>query len=650
MTRNIVAAITTVIFCTAWVNAQTLFTYGNKAVSQQEFIRAFEKNPADGDHKKALEDYLPLFINYKLKVQDALDKKLDTLSSQKSELDNYRSQLVENYINTRANTNALVKEAFARSQKDILLGHLFIGFTVADSLSVKNAHNQAALAKKELDGKQDFAAVVNKYSTDEANKASGGRAGWITVFSVPYPFETIIYELAPGGYSQVIRSNNGYHIFKKIAERPAVGTVKIAQILLVNADAGNKVNDAANQKLADSLYNLLQKGAKFEELANEFSNDRTSYSNGGVLPEFGVGTYSGAFEEAAFSLQKKGDITKPFATEYGIHILQLIEKKPVGNDDTNPEFSAAITEKVSATGRSQAARTAFLKTQMQDLKLKPAVINQAELFRFTDSLLAAASVAGNAVNAKTVVCTIGSKSITAADWVNYVKTARYIQPNESKPYPDLLQAFYLSKTEEYLFKNIELVDPTITKQLQEFRDANLLFEAMEKNVWNKAAADTTGLQQWYNKNKAKYHWGKSAVAVLITATDSALLPEVIADIKANPAGWHAIAAKYTIGIYADSNRYEYAQLPAAENEIKEGLVTSPAKNDLDGSYSFAVVLKLLPTGEQRSFDDARGFIINDYQLFLEEKWINQLKKKYPVKINLPVWNKLAALPAPNTSK
>lgn len=622
--------------------AQTLFTYGNKAVSQQEFIKAFEKNPSPGNRQQAMKDYLPLFINYKLKVQDALDKKMDTLPGQRTELENYHSQLVENYIGNKANTSQLVKEAFDRSQEDILLGHLFIGFNAADSLSVKHASDLAQQAKAALDAKQDFAQVVRTYSTDESNKATGGRVGWITVFSVPYPFETIIYNLPAGGYSQVVKSNSGFHIFKKIQERPAAGTVKIAQIMLVNADTANKANDLKNKLLADSIYSMLQKGASFDSLANEYSNDRTSYDIGGVLPEFGVGTYSGLFEDMAFGLKTKGEITKPFATEYGWHILKLLEKKPVGKKIDDADINTLLTQKVNASGRSLAAKNVYLRSQQVSLKFKAAPVSEKELFRFTDSALSANNTKGLTVTNTTSLYSFGSSIVTAADWVQFVKTSRFAPGGESKTYAELLPAFQLASTEKYLEKHIESIEPSLTSQLKEFRDANLLFEAMEKNVWNKASADTAGLKDWYKDHKEKYLWNESAAAAMITCTDSAVVDEVYARFVKDPFAWHQITESYSSSVFADSSRFELSQLPAVNGPLQPGTVTPLVKNEVDGSYSFACIFKILPGKEQRSFEDASGFVINDYQLVLEERWIASLKKKYPVKVNEANWSKLLA--------
>ena len=631
------------ILCAITAPAQTLFTYGTKAVSQAEFIRAFEKNPEPGSRKKALENYLPLFINYKLKVQDALDKKMDTLPNQQAELENYRLQLVDNFINTKANTKALVNEAFERSQKDILLGHLFIGFNPNDSNSIKQAASQAAKSKAALEAKEDFASVVNQYSTDDAIKASGGKAGWITVFSIPYTYESAVYELPVSGYSAIYKSTSGFHIFKKIQERPAQGKVKVAQIMLVNTEPGNQVNEEKNKRLADSVYGALQNHTNFDSLAMEFSNDRTSYDNGGLLPEFGVGSYDASFEEQAFNLKTKGEISKPFKTAYGWHILKLIDKTPVSKTIEDADQNNLLSEKVMSSGRAESAKNVYLQSQLPKLGFKPATFNEKDLWQFTDSSITSGNVKGQKLTGKTVLFSFANTPVTADEWLQYVKTIKLSPGGETKAYPDLLKAFILVEEQNYLHKNIQKIDPAFDLQFKEFKDANLLFEAMDKNVWNKASSDTAGLSAYYKNNRGKYRWGASANAVLITCTDSTIVDEVRDFVKKEPLQWRQLQEKYTENVIADSGRYELAQLPISNtNNLEKGTVTTPVKNDLDRSQTFACILDLLPANGERSFEDARGFVINDYQQVLESQWLAVLKKKYPVKVNKTVWDKLLA--------
>jgi peptidyl-prolyl cis-trans isomerase SurA len=107
----------------------------------------------------------------------------------------------------------------------------------------------------------------------------------------------------------------------------------------------------------------------------------------------------------------------------------------------------------------------------------------------------------------------------------------------------------------------------------------------------------------------------------------------IAELKKGK-NWREIMNENPASVQADSGRFELGQIPVVERTaFSEGLITLPVINKNDGTTVFAKIIKLYPGGQQRNFEEARGNVINDYQAYLEQKWITQLKKKYPVKVN-----------------
>lgn len=637
--KKILLSLAVVAFTAGTSYSQTLFSYGAKQVSKAEFLRAFEKNPDSGSRKSALEKYLPLYINYKLKVQDAYDKKLDTLPAQQDELENYRRQLRENFLLEKADVNVLVREALVRSQRDILLGDLFLPFDINDSASIRRAEMQATQAYSALQKGEDFGAVVNRYSQDADAKQQGGELGWITAFTLPYPYETAIYNLANGGYSRPVKGGTGYHIFKRISDRPAAGKSKVAQILLSVLDKNDTAAVAATQKQALQIAAMLKTGSSFDSLAQQYSNDRTSYHNGGQLPEFGVGTYAPAFENVAFSLKNKGDFSAPFQTEYGWHILKLLSKTPVPADSTDAEFMAELKQKVLNSGRITTARQEYIKSRFASMGFKQLLTNKKSLWQYCDSALKN-KPATIAVKSSTPVFSFGTQKYTANDFTKYLQSS-YLQSGMAPAkYESLLQNFINQSGEIYLLMHLDQ-EPAMAALIQDFKDANLLFESMDRNVWSKASADSVGLAAYYKQHKDRYQWGPSAKALMVTALDSAAMLAMRQTLQTHPEGWRTVAAKYPEQLIADSGRFELGQLSLNGNEhFSKGQLTPPSQNKADGSYSFAYIFSPMPDKEQRSFEEARGFVINDYQQVLEEKWLNQLKKKYPVKLNQAVWQQV----------
>ena len=614
---------------------QTLFTYGNKPVSKKAFLAAFSKNPPKAsERRKALDEYLGLYINYKLKVQAGYDEQLDKQSTFEQESKNFRKQVADNVINEEVGIKRLTQEAVERLQKDIHVAQVFIelpkeGDTTEASKKIKEAY--AALQS----GKS-FAQVAEQFSTDEATKKAKGDIGFVTCFTLGYNFENEIFALKPNTYSKPFKSSFGYHIFKNIGERPALGKRKIAHIL-VAAPPGFDASKPNNyQRLADSIYQLIKGGASFDKMASQFSNDYKTANIGGVVGEIGVGEYDSLYESKVFALQNVDDISKPFATPYGYHIIKLIEKKPVEKNVNDANFIAAIKLKIEKDERLAQSRKRQISKWLQITKYKPSLYDTKAFKQYTDSNLQGKITNGiKNIGDTTVLFSFEKKKVYASDWAVYA-TKNLTQT--ALDYSAALKEFVNFKCTEYYTENLELYSETMKEQCQEFDDANLLFAAMDKHVWTKAGEDIDGLKTYYNAHKEKYQWQPS-VSVLIISSKTKEVATALADqVKKDPQNWHSLAESYGTDVNADSGRYEITQLPIKQAiETKEGFTSTPEKNSNEDAYTFIYILKVHSQKEQRTFADAKGMVINDYQQVLEKEWIASLKKKYPVTVNQGVW-------------
>jgi peptidyl-prolyl cis-trans isomerase SurA len=619
--------------------AQTLFTYGNNVVTKSEFVRAFNKNPTvTTDRKSALKEYLDLYVNFKLKVKAAYDSRLHEDPTQLAELSNFRQQIADNIINEEARVSDLVTEAFYRSQKDIHLAQVFIEVPAkGDTL---DAYKKIQAAYQELKTGKDFGKVSAEFSSDAYTKQSEGDLGFITVFTLPYEFETVAYSTKPNTFSIPFKTKLGYHIFKNIGERKPLGSRRVAQILIAVPPNGSEVEKAAAARKADSVYSLAKSGKSFAELARTVSNDMSSANSDGLLTEFGIGVYNPEFEKVAFELKTPGELSKPFATTYGFHILKLVQAIPAGIDITNVETLAALQEKVQKDDRLALAKKSMIDKQISLIKYRPAPFDQSELWRFTDSAVNGKSTAGLKLNGKTLLFSYASQKLTASDWCNYVRTVRGSSvENSGKNYSDLMKDYIKETAADYYKNHLDDYSPEFKKQVQEFKEANLLFGIMDVNVWGKANVDTNGLKAYYNQHKNKYTWSLSADALIVTCTNDSIVSELQERLKQTPEDWRSIVDGYASQVTADSGRYELGQLPVVDRtNFQPGLATAPVKNQTDNSVTFNYIFNLHNQQEPRNFEDAKGMVISDYQQVLEDKWIAELKKKYPVKVNMAVFN------------
>jgi peptidyl-prolyl cis-trans isomerase SurA len=631
--------------CGSMAHGQTLFTYGNNAVSKDEFLKAYNKNKTENaDKEKALREYLDLYSKFKLKVKAAHDMRIDTLPQLKNDLQNFRTQVEESYMNNENAMGQLVNEAMAHARKDLHTMHFFVAAddkipadTVKAAAAAKEIYNRLMTGEKDYD--KIAADLSAKYSPVKLSDI-----GYITAFTIPYEYEKIIFSTSPGGTAKPYRSKKGWHIFKVLDERLNPGKWRTAQILLAISPGDNESNNFKEQhQKADSIYQLLKQGADFSELAKKFSNDKITYMAGGEMQEFTSGRFEQDFEKEVFKLKKDGDISKPFLTSYGFHIVKRLSVKPMPDDNSDAAFQYEIKQRVLQDSRVNAAKELFTQQVLSKVQYKrEAAVKDAELFKYADSISLNPLVwtsKKTPVDAKTIF-SFGKSNLTGAQWLDFVKeykTNPELYKNEDNP--ALLRKFITLKSTEYYRNHLEDYSTEFNSQLEEFKEGNLLFEVMERRVWSKAAADTKGLQQYYADYKIKYKWGTSADVIVFSASNKKAADDAYAALQ-NGKAWRKIADENSNTIQADSGRYELAQIAIDEKYQKEGGVTPVQVNATDGSAGFIKVLALHAGGQQRSFEEAKGLVINDYQNLLEEKWIDELKKKYPVKINEQVFQTL----------
>jgi peptidyl-prolyl cis-trans isomerase SurA len=643
MTKKIYLFLLSSCLLNGIVNAQTLFTYGNNQVSKQEFLRAYNKNKtAVTDKQQALKDYLELYGKFKLKVQAAKEMKLDTLQQLNYDLQNFRTQVEEGYLNDDKGIDALLDEAIARSQKDIHLLHFYVALSnkmpAADTVK---AHKAMEEVREELiKGKTDYDELVNEI-TAEFLPIKGSDLGFITALQIPYTFENIAYSLKPGGVSKVIRTKTGLHIFKNEEEKPSAGRWKVAQILLAIPPEVDGVTLKKAEKLADSIYNTLKAGADFAETAKRLSDDKLTYMIGGEMPEFGTGKFDLPFEKAIFSLKNDGDITKPIFTRYGFHIVKRLQQKPtpIGRSDDN--FVYTLKQQLLQDARVEIPKANFTKQVLVKTGFKKnTAIKENDLFAFADSVSENKIVGNYPINKKTIF-SFAKLNVIGSDWLNFVKDYKLNNDVYKGETNKELYAKYINTAAiEYYRKHLEEFNDDFKYQMQEFKEGNMLFEAMERNVWSLAASDSIGLVKFYATNRQQYKWAESATIILFNCNSEKSANEAIAALQ-NGKNWKAIADASEGNLQADSGRYEITQIQLPPNTtLKEGLVTTPLLSTTDNTASFIKVLQTHPANTLRSFEEAKGLVINDYQNYLEEQWIAALKKKNPIKVNETVFKSL----------
>jgi peptidyl-prolyl cis-trans isomerase SurA len=480
------------------------------------------------------------------------------------------------------------------------------------------------------------------YSQDPAVKENNGDLGFITAFSLPYEMETVAYNTAVGKYSMPFKSKVGYHIFKVTADRKALGTMKAAQILLPFLEGGGEDQKAKAALVAKEAYEKYQKGEVFENLARAYSGDMQTAQGGGILRDFTVGKYEASFENA-FSALKDEEVSKPFKTAFGWHILKRLGTIPV-KTVKDAEAIEQVTALVNNDSRKEKAKEAFTQRILGATQYKAAPIDKALLLQITEEVMNTKEIpTGKAITQGQLLHSFTKQKVTVGNLWQFVKDAKNggLYPNFTAE--QIYNEYVKATAFEYYKAHLEDYNTEFKNQMREFKDGNLLFEAMERNVWNKSANDSLGLRKYYAANTQKYSWDKSADAIILSINDAKVATELYNGLKQNPANWRDLLIKFPNNAQADSGRFELGNIPVAEKtSFSNGLTTMPFSPNNDGNMIFVHVYKLYEPGQKKSFEDAKGLVINDYQIKLEEDWINSLKKKYPVKMNDAVWKDILA--------
>ncbi|HEY8898014.1 MAG TPA: peptidylprolyl isomerase, partial [Niastella sp.] len=543
-----------------------------------------------------------------------------------------------------ASINELVTEAILRSKKDIHLAHIFVAVKKeAMEEEIKKAQEKINAAWGQLQKGQDFGKVATEYSEDPSVTENKGEVGYITSMVLPYELENSVYATPVGKYSAPVRSKAGFHIFKNLGERPALGRMKAAQILLAFPPNSTDEQKQAIRTRADSLYKALTNGGDFKALATQFSNDNLTWQAGGEMMEFGMGQYDHSFEDAAFALKKDGEISQPVLTSYGYHIIKRLQHKPATGDTANTQLRDEYKQRIIQSDRLEVSQKMLLKKVYTLTGFKKNAFNEQHLFIIADSILANKHFPVFAdMNAKTPLFSFAKKTVTVKDFQNNLETIRsYENMRSGKTVKQLFDEFVEVSAFDYYRQHLEEYNKEFAYQLNEFKEGNLLFEIMQRKIWDPASTDSAGLHNYYAAHKDKYWWEASADAIILTATNKEASEEYRNKMTQNYKEWQKYIDNSGGHLQGDSGRFELGQIPVVEKtNFTEGLLTANVRNETDNTVAFAYIIKVHPNREVRSFNDARGFVINDYQQYLEEKWIDELKKKYPVKINEAVLKSL----------
>ncbi len=616
---------TIIILCFSFLQVlgqgnETLITIGNVEISLGEFEHIYNKNNSNlysESDKKTPQEYLGLFINFKLKAIEAQNLKMDTSSAFIKELSGYRKELAAPYLTDIQFEQGLVEEMHRRMAQEVDASHILLRLGNDATPEKERQVLQKALEIRQeiVDGK-DFNEAALEYSEDPSAKKNMGKLGYFTAFTMVAPFEDAAYNTQVGEVSEPFRSAFGYHILKVNDKRQNRGEIKVAHIMKMFPKTG--LTDAGKRQLKaeiDSVYNLLEDGADFSVLAQKFSDDKRSGTQGGEMPWFSAGKMIPAFAKPAFALENIGDYTRPVETAYGFHIIKKLDEKPVGTfEELKPEIERRIKKNPL---RATSVKKAFVEKLKKEYNYNENMENLAPVRDME---------AGTEVeDPSQILFAIDGENFDFNSLKKFIED-KGIQNGTYGNYFEQWAEYEITKLED---SKLEGKYPEFRYLMKEYHDGMLLFNISEERIWNYAVEDSAGLEIFYNKNKNKYSWEERFKGYIVECDcpktreeaekyfAEGMTPEEISDII------NVDGEKITI----TEGAWEKGRSPIVDYYVWDGA-------EFEGAGTGKIFIRGDKTPPRaKTLDEARGLYISDYQDYLEEKWIKELRGKYKIKVD-----------------
>ncbi|MCB0667558.1 MAG: peptidylprolyl isomerase [Saprospiraceae bacterium] len=634
-----IAIILVVICGFSFGQDQVIFTVEDEPVYLDEFLYIYEKTNRDkADFSRAsVEEYLDLYKKFKLKVHKAREMQLDTIQSLQVELAGYRKQLANAYLSDKEVLESLTREAYERMLKDVSFSHILIKVSPNANAEEEDAAYQKALKVLErLRSGEDFTQVAIQVSDDQSVRKNEGRVGYITAMLPDgfYDLETAIYTLTPRTYSRPIRSKLGFHIVRTDGERDARGEIEVAQILV-----RNRANRDSKSRI-DSIYSQLEGGADFAELARKYSDDKNTAAQGGYLGFFGINKYESIFENTAFRLREDGDYSRPVRSSIGWHIIKRISHKPI---PPYQEIRRTLETKVKADSRYTVAERAMLSKIKEENNYQEANWDRSRLLKeIGEDYLDYRWKAPKAYDNQTMF-SIGGEDVKVSDFLAFLtkNAASRLRINRAMSAQQALDQLYSefeeSELKAYEESQLEVKYPEFKALMREYSEGILLFEATKMKVWDRASEDSAGLKNYYKDHEGQYLWPERALVETITinSTDDAVLQNILKQIPKKSGSKLLKKFNKKAEVVKSQTVLRDKEELSPDLTWSKNSMTPLSKDPEKGVTTLQRVVEIVAP-QPKSLDEARGYVIADYQDYLEKQWVNDLMKEFEVKVNQDV--------------
>lgn len=603
-----------------------------KDIKLSEFEYLYKKNNKQQLEKESINQYVDRFVTYKLKVAEAEELQLDTAKSFINEFEGYKRDLSQPYFEDKEVTSRLAHECYEMMKRNVNVTNIFVNFGTDKVMQEQKKQKVDSIYQCLLNG-EDFQTLALNCSEERAAKRTKGEMGYIKVGMLPYEFEKVAFSTPVGQFSKPFSSQYGWHILRVNAEREDRGKVLVEHILKLYPRNADDEAKARVFNRVDSIYDVVTGGANFEEVAKKESEDNASAKNGGRLPWFGCKEMVEEFENVSFDL-KDGEISKPFSTRYGVHIVKKLASKPLGAFE---EYEAQIKNMFANDERSTMGRKAKMETIKKELGYK---VNP-ELDFYLDKMIAESNdndslFFKSVKESKYDAFCIGKQTYKLGEITQSLNHSKKISAKAKKNviYSALNHFAEKKLSEKYVDKLYE-TDSNFRNLINEYHDGMLLFEISNRKIWDGAAKNVEGIEKYFNENREKYGWDepKYKATIVLTVNDSIMneAKTFLAENADNANKFAEMKEKFKKQV-----NVEHVLVSKGENELVDYEVYNSGVKPKSKRYASSFIYEGRMIDAPESYTDVKVQVLGDFQSQLEKQWVDTLKKKYPVVINRKV--------------
>ena len=637
--RKRVFLLTFALLSSAVIKAQendpTIMTINGKEIKKSEFEYIYNKNSQQQLEHKTLEEYLQMFKEYKLKVMEAEANGIDTTKAFITELQGYRNQLAQPYLVDQEADEKLAREAYSRLQENVEVAHILFSIDENNPEKTQQKAYQKALAlKQRIDAGADFTEMAKTYSEDPSVSRNGGYLGYIKGFMTVYPFEQAAYTTAEGEVSEPVLSRFGYHLIKVISRRPDPGEVLTAHIMVMLPTSMTSTEEKAKEAKIREAYQKLQEGVSFEDVVYEYTEDPGTRDTDGKMRWISTGRIVKEYEDVAFSLNE-GEISEPFKTPFGWHIVKVIEKRGLKPYE---EMQKDIMRRIARDDRAGNGRETLISKLKEEYNYS---FNSEKMSQLEDLAVRTSldtTFLQQIAKDNSTLFALAGVNYTVSDYADFYTKSKQTQQVSA-------DVAIKASVDEYIdnaiiaYENTQLENkyPDFRNLYNEYRDGMLLFEISNQEVWDKASKDEKGLKKYFKKNKKGYSWSEPHFkGIVVLCKNDSIAKE--AEIMLKDLKYDEAATTLNKALNTGSERIikvKKGLFAEGDNGVVDYYIFG-AKPYIDETFpvSFAKgrVLKKGP----ESYTDVKGQVTSDYQQKLERDWVKYLTKKYKVEINYGV--------------